>query len=150
MTNHISTASPIVHTPEQITPFVTFEWLFDKQGFAVTVRNGSRDTTDAWFNKVTEIALGWPKDKVLVSLYHYDFDLLSMSPHARSRAEALRDLRPELQARSAVVLKGQVIAQMAQLFMRLKPNKNLIVRFFFKRDAAEAWLKQELESSQRG
>jgi hypothetical protein len=146
MENHINTPQSIQNAIEQVSDSVTFEWLFNKQGFAITVANGSRETTDAWFDKVREVALNWPANKVLVSLYHYNFELLSMSPYARSRAEGLRDLRPELKACSAVVLKGQVIAQIAQLFMRLKPQKNLSVRFFFKRDDAEAWLKQELES----
>src|SRR6266496_3694359 len=99
MENPVSTSQPAANSMtfvEQIADSVTFEWLLDKHAFALTITNGTRETTDAWFNRVRDVALGWPNDQLVLGLYHYDFDLLSMSPYARSRADALRNLRPEL------------------------------------------------------
>jgi len=138
-----STVNPV----EQITPHVVLEWLFERRGFAITIRNGSRDTVDAWFETVKAIALAWPPDQLFLSLYDFSYPNIAMSPYARSRSEALRDLRPELNTRTAVVLHNPLVVQLAQFFIVLGRRDSLVARIFTNRPPAIDWLRREMEAA---
>lgn len=134
---------------EQISPHVRLEWLFGKRGFAITVSDGSREMIDTWFDAVCDIAMAWPTNQLLLSLYDFSYPYIAMSPYARSRSEALRDLRPELHTRTAVVLHNGFVARLVQLFVMLDRRESLVVRIFSSRQPAMAWLRQELAERDR-
>jgi hypothetical protein len=137
-----------VDSTEQITPSLRLEWLFGRRVFALTVGNGARTTIDAWFARVRAIRLGWPAaDRPLLGLYDLTYDTIALSPYVRAHSEALRNLRPEVEFRVALVLRSPLAAQIGQLFVRLNSRPNLVVRTFGSRDDALDWLRHQLKVS---
>ncbi|MCC7447963.1 MAG: hypothetical protein IT324_11130 [Anaerolineae bacterium] len=134
---------------EQITPHISLEWLFERRGFAITIHDGSRETVDAWFETVKAIALDWHADQLFLSLYDFSYPNIAMSPYARSRSEALRDLRPELNTRTAVVLHNSLVVQLAQFFIVLGRRDSLVARIFTNRPPAIDWLRREMAAAHR-
>jgi hypothetical protein len=148
MMNNISYRAPYadIDSMEQITPNLKLEWLFGRRAFAMTVGNGARTTIDAWFDRVRTIRLGWPAaDRPLLGLYDLTYDTIALSPYVRAHSEALRNLRPEVDFRVALVLRSPLSAQIGQLFVRMNSRPNLVVRTFGSRDDALDWLRRELK-----
>jgi hypothetical protein len=132
---------------ERLSPYVTLEWLFDRNAFAICVADGTRATTDVWFNAVKRIALSWPINKPFISMYDFHYRNIAMSPYARSRSEMLSNLRPELQAWTAVSLQSALAAQIAQFFVNRQKRDSLVARVFPRREPALTWLRQIYEES---
>ncbi len=133
-------ASPLPNypTPEQVSPGVTFEQL--GHIFIFTLKDLSRQSIDAWGDKVQEIVDALPKDQHFMVLHHFDSPYVTLTPYLKSRTERMRAGNRSTYY-AAIVLPGSgLIKMLASLLPRM--NRNGTTRFFTSREEGLAWLQQ--------
>ncbi len=127
---------------EQISPSVTREWLFDRQIVVYTLANPRRDTVDAWIDAFRSDIMSWPADRPFFVVHDFSVKGSASTPYARTRAQELVDMRPQLKGRAAVVLpQSSITIAMIQVFLSRQRKTARTQRAFARRDQAIAWLR---------
>lgn len=137
--------------PGSINNHLRLEWLEDHRIAVLYANSIKREVVDAWADKMQEIMLAWPPNKVLLTLHDYsEIENFVTTPHLRRRARENVMLRPDLDARTAVVLPDSFVIRMTAVFLRALPQPKKTSRqrrIFTSYDAALAWLKETLDET---
>lgn len=136
---------------EVINEYLTIEQLYDGKITVLNATSVKRHVVDAWADKMKELLLNLPPGKTLLTLHDYSAaDQFVTTPHLRKRANENVMLRPDVNARTAVVLPDNIVMRITQMFLRALPaprNSSRIRRIFYTREEALAWLIEALDEA---
>lgn len=125
---------------EVINEHLTLEWLHDGKIAVLTAKSVKRHVVDAWADKMKEFLLNLPAGKTLLTLHDYSAtDHFVTTPQLRKRAKENVMLRPDVNARTAVVLPKNIVIQITNIFLRALPaprHSTRIRRIFYTRAEA--------------
>jgi hypothetical protein len=127
---------------EHLSPTVTREWLFDRQIVVYTLADPRRETVDTWINAFRSDIMNWPADRPFLVIHDFSVKGSASTPYARTRAQELVDMRPEVRGRAAVVLpQSSITIAMIQVFLSRQRKTARTQRAFARREQAIAWLR---------
>ncbi len=129
---------------ERLSRAVTREWLCDGQIVAYTVTDAHRESVDTWANAFKADIMNWPLDRPFRVLHDFSAQRAVSTPYARTHAQELVLLRPEIKGRAALVLSGSLVNSLIHVFLNRQSESTPRVRkTFLSRDQAIAWLLGE-------
>ncbi len=137
--------------PGQINKHLRLEWAEEHQIAILYANSIKREVVDAWADKMQEIMFAWPKNKILLTLHDYsEIENFVTTPHLRRRSRENVMLRPDLNARTAVVLPDSFVIRMTAVFLRALPQPHKSSRqrrIFTSYEQAMDWLKEALDET---
>jgi hypothetical protein len=135
-------ASPL----EELTPGITFQWLFDGKVAAFCAKNATRPVVDAWIGKLMEISDRWDPSKTLYTLNDYSAKDCVMTSYNQQRIRELSGKYPHLNNYSVTIVQQNLTMVIAKMLVRTMPNRDR-VQLVFKYDDAIHWLKSTMAAN---
>ncbi|MCC7447818.1 MAG: hypothetical protein IT324_10390 [Anaerolineae bacterium] len=129
---------------EQFGPYLTREWLDDRQIILYTATSVSRDVIDQWVESIRGLRADWPPDRPFLNLYDLSSTDTSLTPYIRQRFQELMQEYHAYHGRTAIVIKKSFLAQLLQMFLDSQPKGPRQRKIFFNRDQGLQWLRQAL------
>lgn len=131
---------------ETVALGVTQESFHDGKILVFTVADIRRETVDAWSSTALKTLEAWPSDEPFLTIQDFSgVDNFSFTPYIREKSEQMVTPRPEIQGRTAVVVKKSFGARLVQVFLLAKKNALRQRKLFFSRDEAMKWLEEWLD-----
>ncbi len=123
---------------EYVAPGVTFEQL--RHIFVFTLKDLSRQSIDAWADKVQEVVDSLPKDQHFMVVHHFDSPYMMLTPYLKSRTAQMKAGSRSTYYAAIVLPRSGIVKLMAPLLPKM--NRNGTTRFFTSREEGLAWLQQ--------
>jgi hypothetical protein len=136
-------ASPL----EELTPGLTFQWLFDGKVAAFCAKNATRPVVDAWIGKQIEISDAWDASKPLYTLNDYSAKDCVMTSYNQQRIRELTGKYPHLNNYSVTIVQQNLTMVIAKMLVRTMPNRDK-VQLVFKYEDALRWLKSKMAENE--
>jgi len=133
-------ASPL----EELCPGLTFQWLFNRQAFALYAEHSSHKLVDVWAEKIIEITKSWPKNRTLFILNDFSGKNCTMTTYNQQKNRELFRMFPGYKTINALVVRQNLTMQLIKLFIRAVPSDRPI-HLSFTREEATRWLKQQID-----
>ncbi len=125
-------------TPEQLAPGVTFERL--NGIYVFTLADLSRESVDAWAEKLQQLLDTHPQDQIFLALHHFASPYAVFTPYLKARTERLKNVRTFSHA--AIVVPKTGLTQMVATLLPKVSHGNS-TRFFTLREEGLAWLEEQ-------
>lgn len=138
---------PPTRVEEQwVTENVLRYWLYDKRVVVYEPQGFDRQTTDEWYNTVSETLANWDKDKPMIAVH--DMRKATLTPYTRHRASQLTKENKHLHGHSIIVIPDTLIGNFMKIFLntvlsRVQPN--IQRHMFFTMEDVYSLLDQMLE-----
>ena len=136
---------------EQINENFSVEWLEEDKIATFKVNSIKPHVIDTWADKVKEVMLAWPSNKILLTLHDYSATKnFVTTSHLRRRSKENTQLRSDLDARTAVVMPDSFVIRMTSVLLRALPQPKKTSRqrrIFTSRAEALAWLSEALDET---
>ncbi len=137
-------ASPL----EEISPGLTFQWLFDKRAIGLYAQHASRQLVDAWANKIMELAETWDVNRPYFALNDFSAKDCVVTPYNQQKNRELWGMYPHLKSVSATVVQQNLTMVLTRIFIRTLPN-NKNVHLCFSRNDGLLWLKNKVDEHEK-
>ena len=138
-------ASPL----EELTPGLTFQWLFDRQVMAFYAEHSARTVVDVWADKIISVCHTWPPSRRLLMLNDFSGKNCAMTPYNQQKNRDLLKMFPHIQVANVTVVKQNLTMVLARLFLRaISGEKDKQVLLTFSRDEGLDWLKKQIENAE--
>ena len=104
----------------------------------------ARAAVDVWYEAFKADILAWPGDRPFLVIHDLTHKNVALTPYARKRVQEMVFLRPELEGRSALILRSTFASHLIELFLRQQKQTPRVRRAFFSREKAIDWVKEKL------
>lgn len=134
--------------PVELTPGLTFQWLFGDFAICFTALHASRTLIDTWANKVLEVARDWPAERPFFVLQDFSAKDCASTPYGRAKNKELQKSNTHLKLVAALVMQNNLTMQLSRFFINSMPqrkNKPEIYITFTRNDGLN-WLKRKVDA----
>jgi hypothetical protein len=132
---------------EELSPGLTFQWIFDGKGIAFYAQHSSRELMDAMTDRLSECLGAWGKSRKLYVLVDFSAKDCVVTPYNQQKIRALSKIYPDTETYSAVIVQQNLSMILSRILIRTLPSgKN--THLCFNKQEGINWLKNKINEFQ--
>jgi hypothetical protein len=113
--------------------------------FSFSADHSSRGLVDAWANKIMSIIKDFPAGKISYSINDFSGKDCATTPYNRQKNTEILRAYPHIQSYSALIMQRNASMQLARLFIRAMPSRNMHANIHFEHVDALKWIKRQID-----